>query len=93
MLMSARAHKLTIIALLLAVLFLAAQFHQCADLSANSSASHVCPVCSVAGTVVTTVSPVIAFVSTDAQFVAQPAPRVVSSHIPYAASPRASPAL
>ncbi|MBS1864322.1 MAG: hypothetical protein JSS69_00245 [Acidobacteria bacterium] len=91
--MSARVHKLTFVALLLAVLFLAAQFHQCADLSANSSSSHICPICSVAGTVVTTASPVISFVSTDTQFAAQPAPRVVSSHIPYAASPRASPAL
>ena len=91
--MSARAHKLTYIALLLAILFLAAQFHQCADLSANSSASHVCPVCSAAATIVTPESPMIAFVSTETPFVGRPAPRVVESHIPYAASPRASPAV
>ncbi|HWZ99564.1 MAG TPA: hypothetical protein VN025_17535 [Candidatus Dormibacteraeota bacterium] len=83
--------RLSVFSLLLAILFLAAQFHQCADLSANSSSSHVCPVCSVAGTIVTPESPVIAFVSTEARFVGEPAPRVVSSHIPYAASPRASP--
>jgi hypothetical protein len=91
--MSGRTHKLTYIALLLAILFVAAQFHQCADLSANSTGSHVCPVCSVAGTVVVPESPVIAFVSTETQFVAHPTPRVISSHIPYAASPRASPAV
>lgn len=91
--MSGRAHKLTFIALLLAILFLAAQFHQCADLTTNATTSHVCPVCSAAATVVTTESPVIAFVSTETAFVAHAAPRVVSSHIPYAASPRASPAV
>ena len=89
--MSSRANKLTFVALLLAVLFLAAQFHQCADLTSNSSATHVCPVCSAAGTVVTPESPLITFVSTETTFVAQPAPRVVSSNIPNAASPRASP--
>lgn len=91
--MSPRTRKLTFVALLLAILFLAAQFHQCADLTSNTAASHVCPVCSAAATVVTTASPVIAFVSTESPFVAQASPRVVSSHIPYAASPRASPAV
>jgi hypothetical protein len=91
--MLGRPHKLAILALILAVLFVSAQFHQCADLSSNSSASHVCPVCSMAASAVVTESPVIAFVSTETAFVAQPAPRVVSSHIPYAASPRASPSL
>ncbi|GAC1634974.1 MAG: hypothetical protein NVS9B14_11640 [Candidatus Acidiferrum sp.] len=87
-----RTHKLAFVALLLAVLFLAAQFHQCADLTSNSAASHVCPVCSVAGTVVKSEAPVITFVSTETRFVASPSPRVIFSVLPYAASPRASPA-
>jgi len=91
--MSGCTHKLAFVALLLAILFLAAQFHQCADLTSNASTSHVCPVCSTAATVVATESPVIAFVSTETAFVAQVAPRVISTHIPYAASPRASPAV
>ena len=91
--MPVRTHKLAFVALLLSLLFLAAQFHQCADLSSNSAASHVCPVCSVAATVVKSEAPVIAFVSTETPFVAQASPRVISSHIPYAASPRASPAV
>ena len=91
--MSSRAHKLRTIALLFAILFVAAQFHQCADLTSNSSSSHVCPLCSVAGTVVTPESPVIAFVSTETPFVGLPAPRVISSRLPVAASPRASPAV
>jgi hypothetical protein len=89
--MPCRTHKATFVALLLAILFLAAQFHQCADLTSNSTATHVCPVCSMAGTVVASESPVMTLVSAETAFVAQPAPRVISSHIPYAASPRASP--
>jgi hypothetical protein len=91
--MFVRAHKLTLLALFLAVVFVGAQFHQCADLSSNSSATHVCPVCSMAASAVVTASPVISFVSTDTAFVARPSPRVVSSNLPYAASPRASPSL
>jgi hypothetical protein len=91
--MSSRAHKLTFVALLLAILFVAAQFHQCADLTANNSSTNVCPVCSTAATVVVPESPVIAVVSTEAAFVAAPEPRVISSPIPNAASPRASPAV
>jgi len=91
--MASRAHKLTFIALLLAILFVAAQFHQCADLTSTNSGSHVCPVCSTAATVVAPESPVLAFVSTETTFVAHPEPRVISSNIPNAASPRASPAV
>lgn len=91
--MSSRAHNLTFVALLLAILFLAAQFHQCADLTANNSGSHICPVCSTAATVVAPESPVIALVSTETAFVAKVEPRVISSPIPNAASPRASPAV
>jgi hypothetical protein len=91
--MSNQTRKLAFVALLLAVVFLAAQFHQCADLTSSATASHVCPVCSTAATVATTESPVIAFVSTETAFVPQVAPRVVSTHIPHAASPRASPAV
>ena len=86
-------HKVAILAMLLALVFLGAQLHFCTDLTSNASATHVCPVCSTAATVVATKAPVIAFVSTETAFVAQVAPRVVSTHIPYAASPRASPAV
>jgi len=44
--MPAPAPKIRLIALLLGVLFLAGQFHFCADFQAGSSASHFCPVCS-----------------------------------------------
>ena len=41
-------------ALLLAVVFLAAQFHFCADLNSGLSGSHPCQLCSTAGSAVTT---------------------------------------
>jgi len=91
--MSGHTLKLSFVALLFAILFLAAQFHPCADLATDNTGSHICPVCSAAATVVAAEAPVIAFVSTETAFVAQAAPRVVSTHIPYAASPRASPAV
>lgn len=47
------------LALLLGVAFLAAQLHYCADLSSNSAASHVCPICSTAGTAIATLSLII----------------------------------
>jgi hypothetical protein len=40
---------LTTLVLLVAVGFLAAQFHFCADLTAGPSGSHLCPLCSTAG--------------------------------------------
>jgi hypothetical protein len=83
--------KMQFVVVLLALTFFGAQIHLCADLTSNSSASHICPVCSAAATVVATESPVVAFVSTETSFVARAAPRVVSSPLPYAASPRASP--
>ncbi|HEX4378752.1 MAG TPA: hypothetical protein VH022_01870 [Candidatus Acidoferrum sp.] len=39
---------------LLAILFLAGQFHLCADTNAGGYASHVCPFCATAGSAVFT---------------------------------------
>jgi hypothetical protein len=75
------------------MVFLGAQFHFCADLTATPSASHICPVCSTVGSVVTTRTPSMAVVP-----VLKPleiAPLVVFdlSGAPRATSPRAPPAL
>jgi hypothetical protein len=50
--MFANPNKLRICALLLGIIFLAAQFHFCADLNANPGGSHPCQLCSTAGTAV-----------------------------------------
>ena len=56
---SKRVHFL---ALLLAVVFLAAQLHCCVDLNFRTLDSHVCPICSAAGAAIATPSLTIATV-------------------------------
>jgi hypothetical protein len=91
--MQAKTYRVRILALLLGVIFLGAQFHFCAELSDNASASHFCPVCSTTGSAVATQSPVIAIVPvSDRLEIAQLALAVVSAS-PRATSPRAPPAL
>jgi hypothetical protein len=91
--MQAKTHRIRILALLLGVIFLGAQFHFCADLTDTPSASHVCPVCSTAGSVVTSQSPVIAIVPVTNRLEVAPTIVSVSSAVPRATSPRAPPAL
>ena len=92
--MSVRIRHIRILALLLAVIFLGAQFHYCADLSAGPSSSHICPTCSTIGSVVVPLSPgtfierhcrppgIFAVVAV-----------VFSMELPHATSPRAPPLL
>lgn len=41
-------------ALLLGIIFLAAQFHYCADLNSGPASSHPCQLCSTAGSIIVT---------------------------------------
>jgi hypothetical protein len=82
-----------ILALLLGVIFLGAQFHFCADLTDTPSASHICPVCSAAASVVAAKSPAIAIVPVTNRFEVAPTIVSVSSAVPRATSPRAPPVL
>jgi hypothetical protein len=52
--MFATPHKARYCALLLGIIFLAAQFHFCADLNSGPSGSHPCQLCSTAGTAIAT---------------------------------------
>jgi hypothetical protein len=52
--MFANPNKARLCALLLGIIFLAAQFHFCADLNSGPSGSHPCQLCSTAGSAVTT---------------------------------------
>ena len=52
--MFAKPNKLRFCALLLGIVFLAAQFHFCADLNPGPGSSHPCQLCSTAGTAITT---------------------------------------
>jgi hypothetical protein len=91
--MQSKTTRIRVLALLLGIIFLGAQFHFCADLTATPSASHICPLCSTAGAAVVTHSPVIANVPVMNRL--EVALLVVSlcSAAPRATSPRAPPAL
>jgi hypothetical protein len=90
--MQANARHIRILALLLGVVFLGAQFHFCADLTASPSASHICPVCSTAASVVATQSPVIAMVPVTNRLELTSLVISVFSAVPRATAPRAPPA-
>ena len=91
--MQAKSHRIRILALLLGVIFLGAQFHFCTDLSDNALASHFCPVCSTTGSAVATQSPVIAVVPVRNRLEATLLVLAFDSALPRATSPRAPPAL
>lgn len=91
--MRSKVYRVRVVALLLGIIFLGAQFHFCTDLTATPSASHICPVCSTAGSAVATHSPVIAIVSVTNRLEIVPAVLAVSSAVSRATSPRAPPAL
>lgn len=91
--MFANPNKARLCALLLGIIFLAAQFHFCADLNSGSSGSHPCQLCSTAGSAVTTptldlaVVPVVNRLEIFAKIVSP------SLEIQSFTSPRAPPAL
>ena len=91
--MRSKANGVRIVALLLGIIFLGAQFHFCTDMSASPSATHFCPVCSVVGSAVTTQSPTVALIPAANRLEVASLVLAVSSAFPRAVSPRAPPAL
>jgi hypothetical protein len=87
------ARKPAVRILLFTVIFLTAQFHFCADLTAAPSASHICPICSTVGPVVATQTPSLAIVPVSHRLEVTPLVVLVSLEVPRATSPRAPPAL
>lgn len=86
-------NRLRFCAVLLGVIFLAAQFHFCADLNAGPAGSHPCQLCSAAGSAVTTQTlhlAIVPVVDRVEAFVAILSPSV---ELPRTTSPRAPPAL
>ena len=59
--MQARHVQFRLVALLLALLFVGAQFHFCADFSASPAGSHICPICSTTQSAILATPPVIDF--------------------------------
>jgi hypothetical protein len=91
--MQSKTQRIRILALLLGIVFLGAQFHFCTDLTVAPSASHFCPICSTAASVVATQSPSIAIVPVTNRLEVAPLAVSVTSAVPRATSPRAPPAL
>ena len=91
--MGRRTEHVRILALLLGMVFLGAQFHFCTDVPASASATHVCPVCSVAGAAVATESPTVAMIPATDRLEVVSLPLAAASVSPRAVSPRAPPAL
>jgi hypothetical protein len=91
--MLGKSQRIRVLALLLGIVFLGAQFHFCADLTATPSASHICPICSTVGSVVATQTPSLAIAPVSHRLEIAPLVVPVFSAVPRATSPRAPPAL
>jgi hypothetical protein len=85
--------KIRVLALLLGLVFLAAQFHFCADLTSANSTSHFCPFCATAGSAIATALPTIGLAPANAQVDFVPTRVLVSPGVWYSISPRAPPSL
>jgi len=85
--------KLRVCALLLGIIFLAAQFHFCADLNSEPSGSHPCQLCSTTGSAVTTETLDLAVVPVVGRLEFVAAILSPSVEVPRTTSPRAPPAL
>lgn len=91
--MLGKAQRIRVLAFLLGIVFLGAQFHFCADLTATPSASHLCPICSTVGSLVATQTPSIAMVPVLNRLEVTPLVVFDLAAAPRATSPRAPPAL
>ena len=78
--------------LLLGIIFLAAQFHFCTDLTAGPS-SHICPICNAASSATVAHSFSIAPPQVANRLESPSHPLLISIHIPRSTSPRAPPSL
>lgn len=91
--MPGNTHRFRVTALLLGIIFLAAQFHYCTDVTSGSPGSHICPLCSTAGSVVAPQVAGIAVVPVVNRLEAIAVVASVSLALPRSTSPRAPPAL
>ena len=76
----------------LAILFLAGQFHLCADTNAGGYASHICPFCATAGSAVFTPPLSMAMIPVLTKLETAAVAFELSVDVPRLTSPRAPPA-
>lgn len=77
----------------LGLVFLAAQFHLCADLSTAGSGWHFCPYCASTGAAIEAPAPAIFIAPANAPFESVPAQIRASAGVRFSIAPRAPPAL
>lgn len=80
-------------AVLLAVAFLLAQFHFCADVSGGSNNTHFCPVCSTAAAAIATDVPVLGIAPAVTRLEITAAQIETATTVATSISPRAPPTL
>jgi len=85
--------KIRTCALLLGLVFLAAQFHFCADLTSANSASHFCPFCATAGAAIAASIPTIGLAPANTPVELAPGQFSVCAAVWFSISPRAPPSL
>ncbi len=84
-------HIRPLLALLLGIVFLTAQFHFCSDLTSDPYSSHVCPFCTATGSAILTGPPSIAIMPIVSRFERTAVTLEISYAVPPATSPRAPP--
>ena len=78
---------------LLAILFLAGQFHLCADSNAAGVASHICPFCATAGSAIFTPALSLAMIPVLTKLEVVAVAFEISADVARTMSPRAPPSL
>jgi hypothetical protein len=89
--MLGKSQWIVLFAVLLGGILLAAQFHSCADLTGALPGSHICPLCSTAGSILPTQPPSLVFVPVTRRLEVVAMLLAVSAELPSTLSARAPP--
>jgi hypothetical protein len=86
-------HARLLFVCLLAILFLAGQFHLCADTNTSGYASHVCPFCATVGSAIFTPAPSVAMIPVLGKLEVAAVAFELCTDVARTTSPRAPPSL
>jgi hypothetical protein len=86
-------HARLLFVCLLAILFLAGQFHLCADTNAGGYTSHICPFCATVGSAIFTPTPSVAMIPVLSELEIAAVAFELSTEVVRMTSPRAPPSL
>ncbi|HXM15627.1 MAG TPA: hypothetical protein VN933_10325 [Candidatus Eremiobacteraceae bacterium] len=86
-------HARLLFVCLLAILFLAGQFHLCADTNAGGYVSHTCPFCATVGSAIFTPAPSVSMIPVLGKLEVAAVAFEISVDVARTTSPRAPPSL